>query len=111
MTDSNSEKITHNEDAGRFEIEVEGHRGVLEYTLEGDIASMNHVGVPKAIGGRGIAGDLTRHALDWAESNGYRVRDRCPYVARSEERRVGKECRCGGAGDGEIDSAERTTVV
>src|SRR5690625_7586904 len=81
MTDSNSEKITHNEDAGRFEIEVEGHRGVLEYTLEGDIASMNHVGVPKAIGGRGIAGDLTRHALDWAESNGCQVRDRCPYVA------------------------------
>ena len=47
---------------------------------------MNHVGVPGAVGGRGIAGELTRHALDWAEAQGLKVRARCPYVARWIER-------------------------
>lgn len=73
-------------DAGRFEALVEGHSCVLDFTQDGEIISMNHVGVPKAVGGRGIAGQLTRHALDWADEQGYRVRARCPYVAAWIER-------------------------
>lgn len=65
----------------RFEIEVDGHLGELEFEVEDGIASMNHVRVPAEIGGRGIAGQLTRHALEWAEEQGYSVRAECPYVA------------------------------
>lgn len=78
--------IRHDPSAGRFEALVEGHRCVLDYTLDGRVASMNHVGVPEAVGGRGIAGKLTRHALDWARENRYRVAPRCPYVAAWIER-------------------------
>lgn len=69
-------------EAGRFEAVVEGHSCVLEFEIEGGLISMNHVGVPEAVGGRGIAGELTRYALDWAEAQGLEVRARCPYVAR-----------------------------
>jgi hypothetical protein len=78
--------IQHDPDVGRFETMVEGQRCVLEYSLEDGVASMNHVGVPEAVAGRGIAGQLTRHALEWARERGYRVVARCPYVAAWIER-------------------------
>lgn len=78
--------IQLNREAGRFEAVVEGHSCVLDFTLEGDVVSMNHVGVPEAVGGRGIAGQLTRHALDWAGDQNLKVRARCPYVAAWIER-------------------------
>jgi len=69
--------------SGKFEAVVEGERCVLEFSLEeiGKVISMDHVRVPKAVGGRGIAGKLTRHALDWASEQDLKVRPRCPYVA------------------------------
>lgn len=73
-------------EAGRFEAVVEGHSCVLDFTVDGDVASMNHVGVPQAVGGRGIAGILTRHALEWAGEQGLKIRARCPYVSRWIER-------------------------
>jgi hypothetical protein len=45
-----------------------------------------HVRVPDAVGGRGLAGQLTRHALDWARDEGLKVRPVCPYVATWIER-------------------------
>lgn len=77
-----AEDIRHSPDENRFEIEVEGHVGVLDYTRDGDIVSMNSVRVPDAIGGRGVAGDLTRHALDHARASGWQVVPRCPYVRK-----------------------------
>ncbi|HSH27712.1 MAG TPA: GNAT family N-acetyltransferase [Wenzhouxiangella sp.] len=68
-------------DAGRFEAVVEGHSCYLDFTLDGEIVGMDHVNVPKAVGGRGIAGKLTRHALDWASEQGLKVQAHCPYVA------------------------------
>ncbi|WP_376693508.1 GNAT family N-acetyltransferase [Wenzhouxiangella sp. EGI_FJ10409] len=73
-------------EAGRFEALVEGHSCVLDFTIDGEVVSMNHVGVPEAVGGRGIAGQLTRHALDWAKDQDLKVRARCPYVAAWIER-------------------------
>jgi len=37
--------------------------------------------VPSAVGGRGIAAELVRVALRWAEEKGYRVEPSCSYVA------------------------------
>jgi len=78
--------IELNADENRFEITVDGHLCILEFELDGDVIHMNHVRVPKAVGGRGIAGDLTRHALDHARSQGWKVVPNCPYVARWIER-------------------------
>lgn len=72
--------IHHRPKQSRFETEVDGHSCVLDYRLEGDIASMNSVRVPKPVEGRGIAGSITRAALDHARAAGWRVIPNCPYV-------------------------------
>lgn len=78
--------IEHNADKQRFEALVDNQLCVLDYVRDGDTVSMNHVRVPEAVGGRGIAGELTRQALDWAREHGLRVVANCPYVARWIER-------------------------
>ncbi|QKK02780.1 MAG: N-acetyltransferase [Pseudomonadota bacterium] len=78
--------IKRNDQRQRFEAVVDNQLCVLEYTIDGKTISMNHVRVPEAVGGRGIAGEITRHALDWARSNDLRVVPNCPYVAGWIER-------------------------
>ncbi|GAB4179083.1 MAG: GNAT family N-acetyltransferase [Wenzhouxiangellaceae bacterium] len=73
-------KITHDPEHQRFETEVEGHRAVLEYRRQDAIADLLHVRVPSPIGGRGIAGQLTRTALEHAREAGWKVIPTCPYV-------------------------------
>lgn len=79
-------EVRHVPERSRFETVVDGHTGVLEYSRDGDAVSMDRVVVPDAIGGRGIAGELTRHALDHVRTEGLNVRPRCPYVRRWIER-------------------------
>ena len=43
---------------------MDGERAVLDYTIAGDVMTITHTGVPQAIGGRGIAAELMRAALD-----------------------------------------------
>ena len=78
--------IQLDKDRNRFSLEVEGATSVLEFRVDGKVASFNSVRVPDAVGGRGIAGQLTRHALDWARAEGLKVRPVCPYVAKWIER-------------------------
>ena len=72
--------VTHNEARQRFETTVEGHLCVADYQMRGDVMWMTHTGVPTAVGGRGIAAELVRVALDWAAAQGHRVMPSCSYV-------------------------------
>lgn len=77
--------IQHQPEHGRFEIALDGHRGVLRYVpgAGGDGGArivIPSVQVDPAIEGRGVAAALTRAALDWARSEGLRVDPVCPYV-------------------------------
>lgn len=72
--------VIHNEARQRFEAEVEGHLCVADYQLRGNVMWMTHTGVPGAVGGRGIAAELVRVALAWAQTKGYRVVPSCSYV-------------------------------
>ena len=76
-----SEDVVHNQRAAQFNMFVDGHVCVLDYRRDGSVLSLNSVRVPSDVGGRGIAGRLTRHALDWARTHGLSVRPVCPYVA------------------------------
>ncbi len=67
--------------ARRFSVEVDGHTGILDYELRDGVMTITHTRVPEAIGGRGVAGELTRVALDTARANGWKVVARCPYAA------------------------------
>ena len=72
--------VTHNESRQRFEATVEGQLCVADYQLRGNVMWMTHTGVPPAVGGRGIAAELVRVALDWAEAKGLTVEPSCSYV-------------------------------
>ena len=72
--------VTHNEARQRFECTVDGHLCVADYQLRGKVVWMVHTGVPSAVGGRGVAAELVRTALEWADAQGYRVEPACSYV-------------------------------
>lgn len=80
MTNTSDLNIQHDLQRGRFVATVDGHDCVLEFKLSADRVAMTAVRVPDAVGGRGIAGQLTRHALDWARSEALKVDPVCPYV-------------------------------
>ena len=72
--------VTHNEARQRFEATVAGQLCVADYELRGTVMWMTHTGVPPAVGGRGIAAELVRVALAWAQAQGYKVEPSCSYV-------------------------------
>ena len=73
--------IKHNETGHCFELMLEGHRCVLDYLLNNDVMTITHTGVPSALGGRGLAAEITKFALDHARSRGWKVIPQCSYVA------------------------------
>ena len=72
--------IQHQPATRRFTTTVDGQVGYVEYSQEGDVLAIDHTIVPAAIGGRGIAGDLVKAALEHARSSGLRVRPSCSYA-------------------------------
>ncbi len=84
--DRPSPSINHNPANACFETTVDGHRAVLEYVLEDGAMVITHTGVPDAIGGRGIAADLTRAALEHARAAGLKVVPACAYAAAFMQR-------------------------
>lgn len=88
MTSASKLPITvdHNPAQTCFETTVDGHRAVLEYVLENGAMVITHTGVPEAIGGRGIAADLTRAALAHARAAGLKVVPACAYAAAFMQR-------------------------
>jgi predicted GNAT family acetyltransferase len=72
--------IVHDASARQFRVEVEGHRGELDYVLHGGVMTITHTGVPPEIGGRGVAAELMRAALDAARRQGWKVVPACSYA-------------------------------
>ena len=73
--------IRHDANTRRFVTEVDGQTAYVEYERQGDTLAITHTIVPSAIGGRGIAGNLVRDALEHARQNGLKVKPRCSYAA------------------------------
>ncbi|MEM7053257.1 MAG: GNAT family N-acetyltransferase, partial [Pseudomonadota bacterium] len=76
-----SYSILQNQESNRFETTVEGNLCELNYSQIEAVMTMNRVYVPPPVEGRGIAGALTRFALDHCAENHLKVIPRCPYVA------------------------------
>ena len=73
-------EIRHDAGDRRFSTIVEGQKAFIEYERVDDVLVLTHTWVPKAIGGRGIAGQLVRAALDFAREQGLKVRPECSYA-------------------------------
>lgn len=78
--------IKNNEVAHRYEVAVGDQLAILAYRLSGERITLLHTDVPEALAGQGIAGTLTRFALDDARARGLAVIPRCPFVVRYIQR-------------------------
>ncbi|HUH96374.1 MAG TPA: GNAT family N-acetyltransferase [Anaerolineales bacterium] len=74
-------EVLHNRAERRFEIWLDGTLCELDYHLQANTMIIHHTGVPAPLEGRGIAGRLTRTALEYAAENALRVIPLCSYVA------------------------------
>lgn len=72
--------ITNNRAANQFETNVEGGTAFLRYGIEGDTILLLYVEVPSEARGGGIAGEITRTALEFARQEGLKVIPVCGYV-------------------------------
>ena len=73
--------IEHDPRQSRFTARVEGHVAELDYLQEANRLTITHTDVPQAIGGRGVAGALTRAALEYARARQLKVVPACAYAA------------------------------
>ncbi|HEX3396146.1 MAG TPA: GNAT family N-acetyltransferase [Steroidobacteraceae bacterium] len=73
--------VSHDQDANRFTTEVDGHHAELDYTLADGVMTITHTRVPREIGGRGIAAELMRAALEVAGEHGWSINPACSYAA------------------------------
>ncbi len=73
-------EVKRNEAERRFETEMDGQVGVLEYQMYGNTIVFTHAGVPPEIEGRGVAGILTKAGLEYARAQQLRVVPQCPFV-------------------------------
>ncbi len=76
-----SPDIQHDEAAQRFKTTVDDATCVLDYIAAGGLMTITHTGVPRRVGGRGIAAALVQTALDAARARGWKVRPACSYAA------------------------------
>jgi uncharacterized protein len=74
---------------GRFEIERNGEVAYLNYSLAGNILTLDHTEVPEKLHHMGLASSLAETALRWAQEHNVKVDIVCPtvqeYIAKHPE--------------------------
>lgn len=78
--DPASFSVSHDPVGQRFVVLLDGHQARLDYQRTDGSLDLTHTLVPDAIGGRGVAGQLVRAALEFARAQGLRVRPSCSYA-------------------------------
>ena len=80
-------EVVQDASQNRFQLLLDGeYVGETDYILRDDTIVFTHTIVPDEISGRGVAGELVRHALDDARSRDLTVKPQCSYVAKYIER-------------------------
>lgn len=71
---------------GRFFYQDEGAEGEMTYRLKDGVLLIDHTGVDERLGGKGVGKALVEHAVDWARSEGYKVKPYCPFASKVMQR-------------------------
>lgn len=87
MTDSALEVI-HDTNEHQFKVIINGETAYLAYANMGDkTMDCYRTFVPQSLRGQGIAAELTKAALSYAEENNLKVIPTCSYVERYMQRK------------------------
>ena len=74
--------IEHQPDQQRFVLEQDGHTCVLDYVVRGNTINFTHTYVPFRLRGKGLAEELVKAGLAWADTQAYQKEASCWYVAK-----------------------------
>src|SRR5690348_15348414 len=74
-------QITNHEAEHRFETTINGYPARLDYIIDKDTFVITHVGVHPELRGQGVAGHITKFALEHARARSLRVIPMCSYAA------------------------------
>ena len=80
MTEPSVAPIRDNIARSRFELDADGVTAFMNYTLAGNVMSLDHTETPFEARGRGIASRLVAGALDQIRARGLKIVPRCPFV-------------------------------
>ncbi len=83
---SDVSRVTDDQAGSRFEIEIDGHLAELTYRRRANRLVLVHTGVPDALGGQGIGGQLVQAAVDRAARERLTVVPLCPFARKWLER-------------------------
>jgi predicted GNAT family acetyltransferase len=73
-------EITKNDKARRFEAVVNGETAFLRFHMAGETMHLLYVEVPIAARGHGVAAEMTKYVLDYAQRHGFNVVPVCSYI-------------------------------
>jgi len=74
-------KVKHDQEKKRFFVEVEGKEAELTYIVESDnVLNYKSTFTPTELRGKGLAGEVTKAALEFAKQNSKKVKPSCSYV-------------------------------
>ena len=73
--------VLHDKDNQTFYVEIEGQKSVLNYREESPgVLNYFRTYTPESLRGQGLAGQVTRAALEYAAKENLKVFPGCPYV-------------------------------
>lgn len=73
--------IRHNQAEHRFEADLPGGLGFLDYRIQGDRIYLLHVEVPPQSRGAGHAAAITKAAIEWALESQLKLVPICPFTS------------------------------
>jgi len=73
--------VKHHPDRKRFEIQIAGDTAYAEYLEQGQTLVLTHTFVPPSLRGKGLAGVLVQHVLNFARKEQKSVEPQCSYAA------------------------------
>ena len=79
-------QIRDNPALNRFELDTGAEPAFVNYRLAGDIITLAHTEVPKALEGRGIGSQLARGVFDAVRARGLKMKVLCPFLRAWLER-------------------------
>jgi uncharacterized protein len=85
--------VTDNREQSRLEIHQDGELAELVYRTRAGRLILVHTGVPDALGGRGLGGELVLAAVDKAGHDGMTVVPLCPFARSWLERHPAEAAR------------------
>jgi predicted GNAT family acetyltransferase len=81
--------VRHDPERRRFSAVVDGRESYLDYAVvDADTVDFAHTYSPTELRGRGIATEIVRFALEWADARGKRVIPSCSFVQAYLDRKA-----------------------